>query len=537
MADIAGGLGVALDLQNLDGLVRGYTLDRVMSPRDAIEPLIDAFGAQALARGAAIRIANQWPEPVAALTLDDLADIGEGKPAFRLTRAQASEVPETLKLRHVDPEADYRQGAVEARRLAGEGRAVSEASFALALAEDEAQALADGLLIEASVARERGAFTLPPSRLALEPGDLVAFAAHRRTTLFRLDEIGDEHVRPVKATRADPDARDVERLSSTRRPPPERSQATRPVFEVLDLPAFDDSAPHAPRLATYSKPWGPVAVLRSDDGERFELDLVLRRPAVIGRLTAPLGRHDSGRFDCTNALEVEIGLDRALESRSERAVLGGANRAAVRGEGGVWEVLQFRDAALTSPGRWRLTTLLRGQAGTEDAIGDATPVGAAFVLIDDRTPASTVGPEMRGLDLAWRAGPASRPRNDLTYEALTARVGARGLVPLAPVRLTARRAAVTGDVAIRWIRRTRVGGDDFDAREVRLGEEREAYEVEVLFGGEVLRVIEADEPHTLYGEAEQFADFGTLPAAIELAVRQLSAVVGTGLPARATITL
>lgn len=509
---------------------------RFCALHDAIEPLIDAFGAQALARGTAIRIANRRTEPVAALTPDDLADLGEGKPAFRLTRAQASEVPETLKLRHVDPDADYRQGAVEARRLGGEGRAVSEASFALALAEDEAQALADGLLIEASVARERGAFTLPPSRLALEPGDLVAFAAHGRTTLLRLDEIGDEHVRPVKATRADPDARDVERLGSTRRPPPERGHATRPVFDVMDLPALDDAPAHAPRLAAYSKPWTPVAALRSDDGERFELDLVLRRPAVIGRLTAPLGRHDSGRFDRANALEIEIGPDRALESRSERAVFGGANLAAVKGAG-VWEILQFRDAELTSPGRWRLTVLLRGQSGTEDAVGDPTPAGAAFVLIDDRTPPSTVALAMRGLDLAWRAGPASKPRNDATYQALTARVGARGLLPLAPVRLTARRDASAGDVAVRWIRRTRVGGDDFDAREVRLGEEREAYEVEVFSGGGAVRVIAADEPHAVYPETEQLADFGVLPASIEIVVRQLSDVVGPGLPARLTIAL
>lgn len=534
VADIADGLGVALDLDDLEGLVRGYMLDRIMSPRDAIEPLIDAYGAEALARGAAVRIANRKTAPVAELTPDDLADLGERKPAFRLTRAQASEVPETLKLRHVDPDADFRQGAVEARRLAGEGRAVSEASFALSLTSDEAQALADGVLVEASVARERGAFALPPSRLALEPGDLVSFTAHGRKTLFRLDEVGEELVRPVKATRADPDVRDVERLAPTRRPPPQRGHATEPAFEIMDLPLIDDAAPHAPWLAAYSKPFAPVAVFRSDDGESFALDQVLRRAAVIGRLTAPLGFHHSGRFDRTNALDIEIGADKTLESRSEKAVLGGANRAAVRGSGGSWEVLQFRNAEIAGPGRWRLSALLRGQFGTEDAIGAPTPAGVAFVLIDDRTPASTVSEDLRGLELAWRAGPASRPRNDPTYAARLATIGARGLMPLAPVRLDARRDPATGDVALRWIRRTRIGGDDFDAREVRLGEEREAYEVEVLSGGDAVRVIGVDAPSATYAAGDQIADFGALPATLEIAVRQLSAVVGPGLPSRAT---
>ena len=537
VAEIAGGLGVELDLEGLDGQLRGYAIDRIMSPRDAIEPLLDVFGAEALARGRAIRFSNRPKTPAITLAPEDLADFGPGKPAFRLTRAQASEVPETLKLRHVDPDADYRQGAVEARRLAGEGRAVREAGFAVALTREEAQSLADGMLIEASVAREQGSFALPPSRLALEPGDLAAFTAHGRTTLFRLDEIGEEFLRPAKATRADPEARDVAPVETPRRPPPGRTQAVAPAFEVLDLPVIGDAPAHAPRLAAYSKPWSPVAVFRSDDGETFGLDLVLGQAAVVGRLAAPLARHDSGRFDRTNALEIEIGPDKTLESRSERAVLNGANLAAVRGPDGAWEVLQFRSAELVGVGRWRLTDLLRGQFGAEDAIGDPTPENAAFVLLDGRVKPSTLPSERRGLELAFRAGPAVKPRDDPRYVALTARVGVRGLLPLSPVHLSARRDPATGDVILGWIRRTRLGGDEFAARDVPLGEEAEAYEVEILSEGAAARMIATATPSALYPLADQIADFGAPPASLDVAIRQLSALAGPGLPARATFVL
>ncbi|PZQ16968.1 MAG: hypothetical protein DI565_06145 [Ancylobacter novellus] len=532
--DIGGGLGVALDLDGLEGLVRGYALDRVMSPREAIEPLLDAFGAEAAAQGDVIRISNRPKAPVAALGPDDLAEAGRDRPAFRLVRAQASEIPETLKLRHIDPDQDFRQGAVEARRLAGEGRAVAEASFALSLNRGEAQALADALLIEASVARETGAFALPPSRLALEPGDLVSFTAAGRTTLLRLDSVGEEHVRPVRATRADPDVRDAATDTPPRRPPPGRARATEPLFEVMDLPLIDGEAPHAPRLAAASKPWTPAAVFRSDDGDGYALDQILRRPAAIGRLVAPLPRFDSGRFDRVNAIELELGPDRTLESRSAKAVLNGSNRAALKGPDGVWEVLQFQTATLLAPGRWRLTGLLRGQFGTEDAVGDPTPEGAAFVLLDARVGVSEVSEDRRGLDLAWRAGPATRSHDDPTYARRVERMGARGLRPLSPVRLTARRDPASGDVAFGWIRRTRVGGDDFDAREVPLGETAEAYEVEILSGGAALRTISVAAPAALYPAAGQIADFGALPAAIEIAVRQISETVGPGLPARAS---
>ncbi|GLK67913.1 baseplate multidomain protein megatron [Hansschlegelia plantiphila] len=536
VADIAGELGVDLDLDDLEGLVRGYAPDRVMSAREAIEPLLDAYGATARASGATLRVSNRPETPVAELAPEDLADLGEKTPAFRLTRAQASEVPQTLQLRHVDPDADYRQGAVEARRLAGEGRAVAEASFALALGVDEAQALADGMLIEASVARERGEWALPPSRLALEPGDLVTFSAHGRTLLMRLDQVGEEFARPVKATRADPDVRDVELVVIDRRPPPDPARAVAPVFEVLDLPLLaGDEPPHAPRLAAYAKPWTPAAVYRSEEGGTFALDQTLPSPAAIGRLTAPLGLHASGRFDRANAIEVEIGPDRTLESRSESAVLGGANVCAVRGTSGAWEVVQFLDAELVGPGRWRLTGLLRGQAGTEDAIG--ADVDAAFVLIDDRTPSATLLASTRGLDIVWRAGPATRPRDDETYVETTAEVGARGLRPYAPVHLSARRDPLTGDVPLGWVRRTRLGGDDFEIRDVRLGEDSEAYEVAVLADGQVVRTFEASAPHIVYLHAQQIADFGLEPATIAFTVRQLSASVGPGLPAGAEIAV
>ncbi|MFC7053809.1 glycoside hydrolase/phage tail family protein [Hansschlegelia quercus] len=536
VADIAGGLSVPLDLDDLEGLVRGYAPDRVMSAREAIEPLLDAYGATALARADAIRFSNRRETPVAELVREDLADLGESKPAFRLTRAQASEVPRILKLRYLDPDADYRQSAVDARRLAGEGKAVAEVSLALALDADEAQALADGMLIEASVARERGEWALPPSRLALEPGDLVRFSAHGRTMLMRLDSVGEEFARPVKATRADPDAREVERVVAERRPPGDPARAAAPVFEVLDLPLLTGDEPaHAPRLAAYGKPWTPVAVYRSENVESFLLDQVLASPATIGRLTAPLGAHPSGRFDRTNALEVEIGPDRVLESRAEEAVLAGGNVAAVRGASGAWEVLQFLDAELVGAGRWRLTGLLRGQAGTEDAIG--ADEGAAFVLIDQRTPPAGLGSGALGRLVTWRAGPATKPRNDATYVETAVPIGGRGLLPYAPVRLTAQRDAGTGDVTLEWTRRTRIGGDDFDIREVRLGEETEAYEISILSDGALVRTAETPSPRYVYAHVAQQEDFGGLPASLAFTVRQLSAEAGLGLPASAEIAL
>src|SRR3546814_5713422 len=65
-----------------------------------------------------------------------------------------------------------------------------------------------------------------------------------------------------------------------------------------------------------------------------------------------------------------------LESVGDAALLGGANRAMVGGE-----LLQFGVADVVEPGRWRLSRLLRGRAGTAGEMTHAA--GAPFVLLDD----------------------------------------------------------------------------------------------------------------------------------------------------------
>jgi len=71
---------------------------------------------------------------------------------------------------------------------------------------------------------------------------------------------------------------------------------------------------------------------------------------------------------------------------------------------------------------------------------------------------------------------------------------------------------------------------------VPLHEAVEAYEVEILdAAGDVLRVLSAASEQVLYAEADAVADFGAVPAALDVRVYQLSAAVGRGFPARAKV--
>ncbi len=71
-----------------------------------------------------------------------------------------------------------------------------------------------------------------------------------------------------------------------------------------------------------------------------------------------------------------------LASVDDLRLLGGSNLAAIRNADGEWEVIQFREAVLIAPSTYRLSRLLRGQAGTAGAMRVAVAAGAPFVLLD-----------------------------------------------------------------------------------------------------------------------------------------------------------
>lgn len=92
----------------------------------------------------------------------------------------------------------------------------------------------------------------------------------------------------------------------------------------------------------------------------------------------------------------------ALSSRSEGAVLNGANAAPVE-TGTGWELLQFLEAELVDEETYRLGGLLRGQQGSEDAASAGALAGSRIVFLTGAERRLALADWERGLDLQWRA--------------------------------------------------------------------------------------------------------------------------------------
>jgi hypothetical protein len=378
------------------------------------------------------------------------------------------------------------------------------------------------MLAEARAGRETASFSLPWSRVDVEPGDVLAVAGAE----WRVARIADGAAREVTAVKAEPRIH----LGAPRPGGYRRRKAPAlagpPLAVAFDLASAESDPVALSRIAVTADPWpGGYTLWRSDDGTSFTAEATVATRAVIGRTLAALPAGPLWRFDRRAVLDVELSHGE-LQAVSPVAALSGVNLLAVEAAGQGWEIVAFAGATLLGPKQWRLTTLVRGMAGSEPFAGIAKAAGARVVLLDGAVQALVAGAESLGRPSFWRVSPAGRDHADAMAVAFQWTPSAEALLPLAPVRLKARRGA--GGVTFSWIRRARIGGDSWGVAEVPLGEESESYVVEVLAGAVVKRSITVGTPAWLYAGADEIADFGGPQAILRLRVRQASRAAGPG---------
>lgn len=534
ITEVMAGCGLTdVDVSAVDGLISGFTIDRVMSGRDALEGLMTAMGLDAVESGGRLRVFMRKAAPVTALATGQLAELSETAPLYRITRAQETELPAAMKLSYIEAGLDYRLAVVEARQEGGSARRDAMIELPAAVAQDEAQQRAQVVLQEAWAGRESVELALPPSLIALEPGDVVALDGDGTSCLLRIEEVTDGTVRKIRGRSfdaavqepADAPVRGLVAETAVIYGPP--------AVQVMDLAMAEDGVTaHAPWIAASASPWpGELALNRRTGPASFAYDREIDTAASMGTLLTPLAAGPLFRLDRGTLVTVRLASG-AVFSRSIEEVLQGANLAAVGSAATGWEILQFTTAELVAAQTWQLSGLLRGQFGSAPEMRSLRPAGERFVLIDEALVQPSLSLAQAGLEQSWRLGPAE---NDLARAQadVTLRSRMLGLRPLSPVRLRAVRSG--GDVLFSWIRRSRLGGDSWEASEVPLAEEREAYQVEVMAGGTVRRSVVTGESRWLYRAADIAADFAPNTSDFTLRVAQLSTTFGAGAALQETL--
>jgi len=530
-----------------DDIVHGYIVAVDGSVWNAIEPLAAAYafdlylnGARFDARKRGRYVTTTIPEGKWAA--QEVSD----EPGNRKDVAieNADKFPDAVTVTYLDRERDYQPNTQQASLTQGYSRSKVNTEVPLVLTADEARNLAQRTLYEAFAAAHTIKIQLSEEYRWLKGGDIPALAVGGNQEPFRIRTVtrSPNGVIELEESYEDP-------LLYTNNltgalgdfPTNDLALAGDTILQPVDGPivanADDDTGFYAFFVGT-GPAWRGAEVYRA---------LGIGSPlsfALIGNigLAAPIGDCDSTLpdgptdvWDYGSSLTVTMIGGDAPETATEEDVLTNNVNLAWVGDPdtGAGEYINFATVTPTSPdGTYVLTDFLRGRYGTEFATA-LHGSGERFVIMSDadvryRIDTGAVGWNMprtyRSISLFLEDG--------LDVEFTNTGEGKR---PLSGVHLNGTRDG-SNNLTIDWERRTRYQTGDIAAA-VPLGEELEAYEVDITVGSPstVIRTIAATTPQVSYSASDQTADGFTPGDPIDVEVYQMSSIRGRGRVLRGTV--
>jgi hypothetical protein len=523
-----------LDTSTMTEVVIGWFCTRQASARTLLEPLLAAYRYDAVESEGVIKFVKRGGASVATLTQDDLI-LENDRIVADNTRAQEVDLPKRVNIMYSNPDADYQQSTQFSQRMVGSSIQVIGIELPLVMTDDEARKIADVTMYDAYASRTLFERNVPRRWSLLEPTDVITYISDDvsyRARISNKTEGGS-----ASQLRLIADDISVNTFSGPGAPAPAPDDGlfvrTITLLEFMDTALFrdaDDDVGFYVAACGANDGWTGCVLHRSaDDGATWLPIMSITAPATMGGITValPAGRTDI--FDETNTITVLLSHG-TLSSATELQVLNGAN-ACVVGD----EILQFKTAVLNGDGTYTLYGLLRARRGTEWAIDHAS--GERFVLLTEATIRRVAMDTAEiGVERLYKAVTIGMTLEETPFHRFT--FDNIGQECLSPVQVASGKNAA-GDVLLKWVRRTRVGGAWRDYADASLGEVSEGYELEMWTSdGVTLKrtVTGLSTPSYTYAVANWSADF---PADSEflLKVYQMSDTMGRGIVASVAITL
>lgn len=524
-----------IDTSRVDGFVSGYVIEEPTSARSAVEPLLALYGVDSLESGNSLVFRSTAHMDAQAPLIEEFVEQDEGGPVtWRMQ--ELTDQPARIEMAYRDPMLDYQAAMSFAERLDGKG--TENIGLPGMIDTAQAKSLVEEALQTRRAARRTASFEVPWKQAALKPGDRVRIAGTTSAPDFVVTSIEDGATRRVEARALPQHVRyPVRGMLPVPADGGKSAVRGRPYFELLDLPTWPgvEKPVDQFRVAAFADPWGGVSVYASPEAVDFKPRTALANRAVMGELVAPLVAGASGRVLNGQTLDVQLYYGE-LSSASLSQILSGANSALVGTADGNWEALQFLNAEEIQSDVWRLNGLLRGQCGTEREAMQPRAAGTPFILMNDAVSPAGLKSEETGLELSWRVGASGEDFTDQFFSTVARAGGLRALQPLEPVQMRSRTGS-NGDVHINWIRRGQIDADSWLAPDIPLGEEREAYRVEIRKDEKLIRSVDVDSPDWTYGVSQRLGDLGSLESEIDFSVAMISAVVGPGRPMRCKLAV
>jgi hypothetical protein len=528
------------DVTRLTDTVEGFILDRPITVRNALEYLTSAFFFDIVESDGILKCVPRGNESVKSVPEGDLIPSGKSgvQEILQITYAQELELPQRVNVTYLDRPFNYDPVTQTSQRQTVKAVDQVTVNLPIVMGATHAKQISDITLYGTWKERTSFTLTLPPKYVRVEPTDIITITVNNVPHEMRVvkTDMDSNGVMKIDAVAEDISSYDFYT------PPGETSSNLQPpvlvpgtIVQFIDAPPLpSDTVPNQGLLrigvAADGPNWNGSAVYRSDDGgeaggNSFALLAGLDGAATFGAIITNLPSGPFETWDEVNEVEVIL-TSGSLASVNELAVFNGAN-AALIGD----ELVQFQNAQLIGESTYKLTRLLRGRQGTEWAIGGHA-AGNRFILITPALYTTAIANNLIGRELFYKAVSVGNTLS--TTDEMPFAYTGRNLKPFAPVHVKGTRNG-SGDLTINWIRRSRVDAEWRDGVGIPLGEETEAYEVDILNGSTVVRTIEVTSPIASYSATDQATDFGSAQSSVDVNIYQLSAVVGRGYAAEASI--
>lgn len=540
--------------------IPGYAIASLSSGAEILTPLrsvgfFDAVESGLVGIGPVLKFVGRGKDIAATLTVDDIgaydassSSAGDSvPPSIKTTRSLDADLPQRVRLHYSSVARDYQPDEQDSPfRPTRASVQPLDINLPLSLGDTQALQASEINWSDAWAGRTGYVTSIDSAHPELEVGDAIAIPIEGFTTRVRIVSEKNSGFVLRELTCCGDDAKSYVSIAIAPPPqyrPPALKLLAQTALDLMDLPALQDADNDAGfYVASHRTPsgnqWNGAAVYKSaDSGQSWTTLFAQTSESEAGTIVNPLVVAPYYTWDNLNAIEVDVAYTGVeFESRTDEAVLAGANAAAV-GDDGRWQIIQFGNAEKISATRWSLTHILWGRRGTEHNIGTSV-AGDRFVLLSSGA-----------IDrVALQQGEIGAAR---TYRGVS--IGAsfstgvtdvfigRGmaLMPFSPVDAKATRQD-DGSILITWTRRNRLGRTLMSGTDIPMSEQTLAFQVDILeftptSPDTVMRTLSVTTEEASYSVANQDADFGHEPVSIRVAIYQMSAVVGRGIPCKAVL--
>jgi hypothetical protein len=522
----------------------GYVVGRVTGAADILKPLALAYFFDGVESNGVIKYVPRGGA-TASLTVPE-TDLGLWKDNHELVEqmGMAQDLPREISVLFNDPALDYQQNTQKKRRhtkiVHTKQQMLIELPFTVT--PGTARQISEKALFLAYLERRPFEMNLWKALYMLyDPTDVITFVYEGLTIKMRIVKIGIGVDYQVAVTGVFEDqAVYTSVIAGTSGsgviPATGRTLPDTTLF-LFDSPLLRDidsndggSGLYFAMSAIDIATWPGASLQKSSDDINFAQENTSSVGCSYGICGNTLGVPPISPWvwDMVNTLTIFM-TQGTLAGATDLAVLNGANALMIGSE-----VIQFANAVQNGDGSYTVSRLLRGRRGTDIYCNTH---GAAELVVDLNAGGVIRQPEaMSEVQNLRYYRPVTFGADISTITSQLFTLQANDLRPYAVTSVESTRDD-SFNLAVTWIRRTRIGGDWLNGIGiVPLSEVTESYDVDIMNGNTVVRTLSGlTSPDMSYTAADQTTDFGSPQPAITMNIYQNSATIGRGFVKTVTV--